>query len=170
MDTSSYAIVFYGFALLSLGAALVVVLARNILYSAFALLVTLFGVAGFYAMLGADFLAAAQLVIYVGGILVLILFGVLLTQRVTHLHLRALARRPLPALLAGALVAMVLLLATVVRWPWPASQPAAPAPTTMRLGQALLGPYLLPFEIASVALLAALVGAVYLTRAPEGDL
>ncbi|HEX9639552.1 MAG TPA: NADH-quinone oxidoreductase subunit J [Acidobacteriota bacterium] len=169
MESTSYALVFYGFSALALAAAAVVVFARNILYSAFALLATLFGIAALYAMLGADFLAAAQLVIYIGGILVLILFGVLLTQRVAHLHLRVTTRQALPALVAAALVALVLWVALVQRAPWPAPTPRPMEPTTAALGEALLGKFLLPFEVVSIALLAALVGAVYLTRAPERD-
>ena len=169
MGSTSFSLAFYGFAALTLGAAAVVVFARNILYSAFSLLATLFGVAAIYALLGADFLAAAQLVIYIGGILVLILFGILLTQRVTHLHLRVTTRQALPAIAAAALVAAVLYLALVQRAPWPAPTPRPYTPTTAALGEALLGKYLLPFEVVSIALLAALVGAVYLTRSPEHD-
>jgi NADH-quinone oxidoreductase subunit J len=74
------ALVFYLFALVTVGSAAVVVLARSLIYSAFALLFTFFGVAGLYVILGADFLAATQLLVYVGGILVLLLFGVMLTH------------------------------------------------------------------------------------------
>ncbi|HYU42904.1 MAG TPA: NADH-quinone oxidoreductase subunit J, partial [Vicinamibacteria bacterium] len=76
---SAEAAVFYVFAAITVAAAAVVVLARSLIYSAFALLFTFFGVAGLYVLLGADFLAATQLLIYVGGILVLLLFGVMLT-------------------------------------------------------------------------------------------
>ena len=75
-------IVFWVFAILTVGSAAVVVSARSLIYSAFALLFTFFGVAGLYVLLGADFLAAAQLLVYVGGILVLLLFGVMLTHRI----------------------------------------------------------------------------------------
>ncbi len=76
------------FAILTVGSAGVVVLARSLIYSAFALLFTFFGVAGLYVLLGADFLAAAQLLVYVGGITVLLLFGVMLTHRIYDLDLR----------------------------------------------------------------------------------
>src|SRR5258708_12474101 len=78
---TSEAAVFWLFALITVGSAAVVVLARSLIYSAFALLFTFFGVAGLYVLLGADFLAASQLLIYVGGILVLLLFGVQLTHK-----------------------------------------------------------------------------------------
>jgi NADH-quinone oxidoreductase subunit K len=78
------AIVFYVFAFITLGSAFVVVFSRNIIYSAFSLLFTFFGVAGLYVLLNADFLAVTQILIYVGGILVLLLFGVMLTNRVNQ--------------------------------------------------------------------------------------
>jgi len=86
---SGEALVFWIFAGLTLGSAFVVVLSRTLIYSAFALLVTFFGVAGLYVLLGADFLAATQLLVYVGGILVLLLFGVMLTHRIYDLDLRS---------------------------------------------------------------------------------
>ncbi|HDH58366.1 MAG TPA: NADH-quinone oxidoreductase subunit J, partial [Bacteroidetes bacterium] len=77
--------IFWGFVILTVGSAIVVVFNNKVLYSAFALLFTLFGVAGLYVFLAADFLAASQLLIYVGGILTLIIFGVFLTARIYHL-------------------------------------------------------------------------------------
>ncbi len=88
---SAEAAVFYVFAAITVAAAAVVVLARSLIYSAFALLFTFFGVAGLYVLLGADFLAATQLLIYVGGILVLLLFGVMLTHK---LYDRGVAQPP----------------------------------------------------------------------------
>ncbi len=86
---SPEAVVFWIFAALTVGSAAVVVLARSLIYSAFALLFTFFGVAGLYVLLGADFLAATQLLIYVGGILVLLLFGVMLTHKLYDLDLKS---------------------------------------------------------------------------------
>ena len=83
------AIVFYVFAAVTVASAAIVVLARSLIYSAFALLFTFFGVAGLYVLLGADFLAATQLLVYVGGILVLLLFGVMLTHKLYDLDLRS---------------------------------------------------------------------------------
>src|SRR5262245_65980412 len=81
------AVVFYVLAAITVGSAAVCVLARSLIYSAFALLFTFFGVAGLYLLLGADFLAATQLLTYVGGILVLLLFGVMLTYTLYDLDL-----------------------------------------------------------------------------------
>ncbi len=80
--------VFWVFAIVTVASGAVVVLARSLIYSAFALLFTFFGVAGLYVLLGADFLAATQLLVYVGGILVLLLFGVMLTHRIYDLDLQ----------------------------------------------------------------------------------
>jgi NADH-quinone oxidoreductase subunit J len=84
-----YTIIFYIFAVITLGAACIVVFSRNIVRAAFALLFAFFGVAGIYVFLLADFIAITQLLIYVGGILVLILFGVMLTSGQTHVDANA---------------------------------------------------------------------------------
>jgi NAD(P)H-quinone oxidoreductase subunit 6 len=144
-----------------------VALAPNILYSAFSLLGTLGGVAGLYLYLGADFVGIVQLLIYVGGILVLILFAVLLTNRIGDVKVTNVA---LPRFGAAVpvLFGVIGLVALVLRTPWPQTQPAA-APTTARLGDAFLREYLLPFELASVILLLALVGAVVIARRAVRD-
>ena len=156
------AFVFWVFATVTVGSAAVVVLSRTLIYSAFALLYTVFGVAGLYVLLGADFLAATQLLVYVGGILVLLLFGVMLTHKIYDLDLRTETTQ----LGSGVIVALglfVILAATAVRTEWSAT-PRPPAPTTADIGRLFLGQYLLPFEAASVLLLVALVGAAMIVR------
>ena len=81
-EPSFSVVIFYAFAVLTVGSAAAVAFSSNIVYSAFALMGTLFGVAAMYVFLAADFVAAAQLLIYIGGILVLILFAVMLTHRI----------------------------------------------------------------------------------------
>ncbi|MDB4969194.1 MAG: NADH-ubiquinone/plastoquinone oxidoreductase chain 6 [Myxococcales bacterium] len=139
-----------------------VALARNILYSAFALLGTLAGVAGLYLFLGADFLGVAQLLIYIGGILVLILFAVLLTNRIGEVRISNVSS----GLIVGAppaVAVMALCVRVALRTPWPLTE-AVPAPTTARLGEAFLQELLLPFEFVSLVLLMALVGAMVIAR------
>jgi NADH:ubiquinone oxidoreductase subunit 6 (subunit J) len=156
------ALVFWAFAVVTVGSAAVVVLSRTLIYSAFALLFTFFGVAGLYVLLGADFLAATQLLIYVGGILVLLLFGVMLTHKIYDLDLRTETTQ----LASGVIVAVglfVILAATAVRTQW-TSVARPPAPTTREIGRLFLGQYLLPFEAASVLLLVALMGAAMIVR------
>ena len=157
------AAVFFLFALITVGSAAVVVLARSLIYNAFALLFTFFGVAGFYVMLGADFLAATQLLIYVGGILVLLLFGVMLTHRIYDLDLKSEVVQFVPALIIA--VGLFAILATgALRTQWATGPGRAPAPTTGEIGRLFMGQYLLPFEAASILLLVALMGAAMIVR------
>ncbi len=156
-------IIFYFFAAMTIASAAVVVFARSLIRSAFALLFTFFGVAALYACLGADFLAATQMVIYVGGILVLLLFGVMLTHKLYDLNLKAETFQFLPALLV--VIAVFGLLATVLlrtRWQIENQQPVHP--TTAAIGELLMNDYVLPFEVASIFLLIALIGAATIVR------
>jgi len=167
------AVVFYVLALIVVGSAGVVVLARSLIYSAFALLFTFFGVAGLYVLLGADFLAATQLIVYVGGILVLLLFGVMLTHKLYDLELKTEVTQFSPGIIiAGGTVGI---LAWPFGWPfgyygllfkaqWAVGSGRPPAPTTKEIGQLFMGQYLLPFEAASILLLVALIGAAMIVR------
>lgn len=157
-----YHIIFYGFALLTIGSAFIVAFSKNILRAAFALLLTFFGVAGLYVFLAADFMAAAQILIYVGGILILILFAVMLTHNISDIKLSNPATRPV----IGGLIALLVLAGltwVIVITDWPVGKMVS-EPTTEQIGRAIMGPYLLPFEAVSVLLLAALIGATYLAR------
>ncbi len=156
------AAVFWAFAIVTVGSAAVVVLSRTLIYSAFALLFTFFGVAGLYVLLGADFLAATQLLIYVGGILVLLLFGVMLTHKIYDLDLKTETTQFASGLIVAAGL-FVILAAIGLRTQW-MSVPRTPAPTTAEIGRLFLGQYLLPFEAASVLLLVALLGAAMIVR------
>jgi NADH:ubiquinone oxidoreductase subunit 6 (subunit J) len=145
------------------GSAAGVVLSRSLIYSGFSLLFTFFGVAILYVLLGADFLAATQVLIYVGGILVLLLFGVMLTHRLYNLNLRTETFQLLPGMLISfAVFVSLALVATQTRWHW--AENKVVAPTTNQIGTAFLTDYLLPFEIASILLLVALIGAAMLVR------
>lgn len=147
----------------TLGSAAFVVLSRQLLYSAVALLLTFFGIAGLYVFLWADFLAVIQVVIYVGGILVLIIFGIMLTHRITSVHISHTSlQRGLGGLLSGLVV--VLLGFMIFKSPWLQQPAQEPAQTTATLGKLLMIDYLLPFEVASLLLLAALIGAAMLSR------
>lgn len=151
-------ILFYVFAAVTLVSAGIVVFARNLLYSAFALLFTLTGVAALYALLGADFLAITQVLVYVGGILILILFGVMFTQRVYDLRAEARSFKRKRAVLLG-LALFGVLWGTGRAVPWPTAERPV-EPTSAALGDLLLSKYLLPFEAVSVLLLVVLVGTV----------
>jgi NAD(P)H-quinone oxidoreductase subunit 6 len=140
-----------------------VAFSRNIIYSAFSLLGAFAGVAGIYVFLGADFVAAIQLLIYVGGILVLILFAVMLTHRITDVKITNRAAGKIPALaIVGVLIG--LLVQTIRQTPWAKAKEVLYTPTSAKIGDMFLQEYLLPFELASLVLLAALIGAVVLAR------
>lgn len=156
-------IIFYVVAAITVGSAAMVAFSRNIVYSAFSLLGTFAGVAGIYVFLGADFVAAVQVLIYVGGILVLILFAVMLTHRITDVQITNRAVGGIPALVVIAIF-ILLLIQTVRESSWVKAKEIAYAPTTARIGDLFLETYLLPFELASLVLLAALIGAVFLSR------
>ena len=157
------AIVFWLLAALTVSSAAIVVLARSLIYSAFALLFTFMGVAGIYFSLGADFLAATQLLIYVGGILILLLFGVMLTHKLYDLDLKSEREQFLPSLIVAAGV-FALLTVTALRTQWAVGPGRAPAPTTADIGRLFLSDYVLPFEAASILLLVALMGAALIVR------
>lgn len=148
--------------------ALIATFARNIVNSAYALFFTLLGLAGIYVLLGADFLAVTQVVIYVGGILVLLLFGVLLTNRSLEDLIARGGRSYLVGIAVGVAVFTVLTL-IFASAAWPVAERANLEGTTRPLGYMLLQNYLLPFEFSSITLLAALIGAAYLVRGKERD-
>jgi NADH-quinone oxidoreductase subunit J len=156
-------IVFYFFAAITIGSAVIVVFARNLIHSAFALLFTFGGVAALYAFIGADFLAATQMVIYVGGILVLLLFGVMLTHKLYDLNLKAETYQVGPGT-AAVLVVFALLVTFMLRTRWFSGGRGGDDPTTAAIGELFMQDYILPFEVASILLLIALIGAAMIVR------
>ncbi|HYK88573.1 MAG TPA: NADH-quinone oxidoreductase subunit J [Acidobacteriota bacterium] len=156
-------VVFYIFAAITVVSACIVVFSRSLIYSAFGLLFTFFGVATLYVYLGADFLAATQMVIYVGGILVLLLFGVMLTHKLYDLKLKTETIQFVPALFV-MLSVFVTLLGVMLKTHWYDGGPKPPAPTTAAIGELFMKDYILPFEIASIFLLISLIGAAMIVR------
>lgn len=156
------ALVFFVLAGLALGSAGVVAFSKNIIHSALALLGTFMGVAGMYVTLSADFLGATQILVYVGGTLTLILFAVMLTARIEQMKVS----NPHQALFVGiglVTVALLLLGKVAATTNWQINERPT-NPSTAKLGHAFLGEFLLPFEIGSVVLLAAMIGSVVLAR------
>lgn len=159
-----YDAIFYFFALITLVSGGITVASRNIIYSAFSLLFTFFGVAGIYVLLNADFIAVSQILIYVGGILVLMLFGVMLTNNVISVEMKTGTLQTTPAVLLSAVVAGLLCgVFYATDWRIVRGVPAV-ATTTNSLGEMFMTTYLLPFEVASVVLLVALLGAALIAR------
>jgi NADH-quinone oxidoreductase subunit J len=169
LDSTSLAAtaLFYAFALLSAVSAIGVVASRNIVRNAVCLLFTLVGVAGLYFMLNAEFLAAVQLVVYAGGTLILIVFGVMLTSKSPYSRFEPKRVEVVIAILLG----VVLLASLIYGITRAVSSLSGGQPLTnsngypmQALGQALLGDFLLPFELASVLLLVVMIGAAFLAK------
>lgn len=160
------AILFYIFAVLAGVSAIGVAVSRNIVRAAVCLFFTLVSAAALYFLLHAEFLAAVQLVVYAGGTLILIVFGVMLTSSAPSVSYQPRRVEVLFAMLLGVAMLVVLVLATI---DWLAKTPLREAAMTadypiQELGVALLGDYLLPFELVSVVLLVVMIGAAYLAK------
>jgi len=158
-------VVFIILSAVTLVGAVGVVTNRNLFRSALALVLSFVGVAGFYILLEAEFLAMVQLLVYVGAISILLIFAIMLSQRMMAPDFKAQNEQWLGGLLVAVVLfgILALILLTVG---WPVAEAAVPADTISALGQALVSPdqYALVFEVASVLLLVALVGAVIIAR------
>ncbi len=163
MEISIGTIIFYLVAAITVVSAAGVAFSSNIVHSAFSLVGTFGGVAGIYVLLGADFVAAVQILIYVGGIVVIILFAVMLTHRIADVQVTNRSVGKIPALIVTGLV-ITLLVSTILESSWNKADQVAYDPTTAQIGELFLTDYLLPFELASIVLLVALIGAVTLSR------
>lgn len=165
-------IIFLVVALYTLGSALMVVTTRNLVHAALWLVSTLFGVAVLYTLLNASFIAVVQVVVYIGAIAILFIFAVMLTRK----DMRDTGVQVNKNWWAGLVVAglafggLVLLLSKWSGFSKTAAELPAEFDAIGLLGEALVSPeaYVLPFEVASVLLLAALVGAVYVAFNPRG--
>ncbi len=157
-------LIFLGLITIIATSAIWVVVSPNLVHSAVSLLFTLFGIAGLYVFLFADFLAATQVVIYVGGILVLIIFGVMLTNKIDKPVIESVSSNKIIGVLISSFIFTILSI-IVIQTKWPIIENSSPGPSTVELiGKLILGKYLLPFELVSILLLAALVGAALLAR------
>lgn len=156
-------IIFILISAIALGSAAIVAFSRNLIHSAFALLGVFTGVLGLYIMLSADFVAVVQLIIYIGGILVLIIFAVMLTTKIGERKFSNRAMAPIAAFF-GVLALGVLIWRILSRGRWLLGTSESFSPTTESIGLMLLQEYLLPFEIISLLLVLVLVGALVLAR------
>lgn len=159
-------IVFLCVALLTTIPCLIVVFSRNVLYSAFSLFFTFLGTSGLYFFLDAEFLAITQVVVYIGGVSVLLLFAILLTKNVDEIRKTNMMSGPRMALAGSAAVALLGAFVYALQGTrWAMNENAAyPATTIKGLGDLLLNKYLLPFEVVSILLLAVLVGSLVIAR------
>ena len=140
-----------------------VVINNQLIYSAVALLFTLFGVAGLYVFLWADFIAGIQILVYVGGILVLVIFGIMLTNKIRSVRI---SHKSVQQGVGGVVTLwlFIFLVFAMAKAPWALSDALEPIGTVRGIGILLLTDFLLPFEIISLLLLGALIGAAVLSR------
>ena len=162
-------IFFYVFALLTLGGAIATITRRSAMHSALSLIVSLLGVAGLYLLQKAEFLFAVQIVLYIGGIMVLFLFVIMLVNLDQAAKERQFNRQWIlglvASLLVGAQMVWMLNSAGVISLPAAAPIPATQGPGNIEaLADLLFREYLLPFEVASLLLLVAIVGSVMMAK------
>jgi NADH-quinone oxidoreductase subunit J len=155
--------IFYSLAAFTVWAAAVVVLGKNIVRAAVALIFTFCGMAALYVLLDAEFLAAVQVLIYVGGITILLLFAIMLTSRISSAASRVINDQVVLSTVAAAGLLAGLIYASTRGIAAMSGPPQLPQ-TTPFLGRALLTTYALPFEVVSILLLAGMVGAIILAR------
>lgn len=157
---------FYFLAALTIVFSGIVIFSKNIMYSAFALLFALFGMAGLYVLLNADFLAITQIMLYIGGILVLIIFGVVLTSRITGIDVKSGSLSKIQILVAGIVIIIVAasLIMIFCTTHWYTAEYEEVNSTVNQIGIELLTNYLLAFEAASILLLIAIIGAALIAR------
>jgi NADH:ubiquinone oxidoreductase subunit 6 (subunit J) len=158
-------ITFAALSVILVGSALAVVLSKNLFHAVLWLALALTGTAGIFLLLDAEFLAAVQLLLYAGGIITIVVFAIVVTERLIGERLTQTNMR----IGGGALVSVVLLGFIVVvlgRHPLPASRPEMPGDLTRLIGETVLTRYVLPFELLAVLMLAGMLGAIYFAR-PE---
>jgi NADH-quinone oxidoreductase subunit J len=163
MNDSLVAVVFYALATVTVASALAVVTLRNIVHAALSLVLTFVGVAGVYVLLSADFVAAVQVLIYAGAITVLLLFAIMLTRMPGSSRSNPGNSQRSVAVITSVLL-LAMLLVVLLGAAWPADAPPAAASSVEVIGKQLFTTYALPFEVASVLLLVAMVGAIVLAR------
>jgi NADH-quinone oxidoreductase subunit J len=147
----------------SIFAALGAVLFPNIFHASLALIVTLIGIAGIFVALHAEFLAGVQLLLYVGAVMTLVIFAIMMTERLSDKQVPQQNKLQLPAL-SGAIIFLMTLIGIIYATPWPVKNPLPARVDTAALGRALLTEYVFPFEVISVFLIAALIGALVVAR------
>ncbi|MCE7068416.1 NADH-quinone oxidoreductase subunit J [Dyadobacter sp. CY326] len=159
---------FYGFSILAIASALFILFSKNLIYGAFALFLAFLGVAALYVLAGADFLGVTQIMIYVGGILVLLIFGIMLTQKTksddpkVHNRVEILIKREIWGFLIGTGL-FVFLIKIIISADFKMAGDSISSKSTIKtIGVELMTSHLLPFEIAAILLLVTLVGAAYL--------
>lgn len=157
---------FWGLAAVLLASAFAVVLSKNLFHSVLYLALSLTATAGIFLSLDAEFLAAVQLLLYAGGVITIVVFAIVVTERLVGDRITQTSRQLVNGfVVAGSLLVAVLLFLRSV--PLPTARPAMTGDLTRAIGQLLLTRYVLPFELLAVLFVAALLGAIYFARPDE---
>jgi len=162
-----FGLVFYAFAILIIVSGLITVLSKRLMRSAVALLFTFFGVAGLYAMLAADFIAVTQIMVYIGGILTLIIFGVMLTSRITDINKKSTSLGRTSVVIGSIIAAFsgIFLSIMFINADWKqAPLERIPDGTINLIGNLMLTDYLAAFIVSAILLLIAFIGAALIAR------
>jgi NADH-quinone oxidoreductase subunit J len=162
MNETTTAVAFWVLAIVTLGSAMMVAVVRDLVHAVLFLILSFIGVAGLYLTLSADFVAVVQVLIYAGAVSVLMLFAILLTPRSARDNGPVSFAAPL-SVLAGLVGAVIVFVVLKTEWPTNYEDDRF-ATTAEEIGAALLDPFVLPFEVASVLLVVAMVGAIMLVR------
>ena len=163
MTDAAVIVAFWVLAVITLGSAFMVAVVHDLIHAVLFLILSFIGVAGLYITMSADFVAVVQILIYAGAVSVLMLFSILLTPRSGRDNATVSYAAPISAI-AGLVGAVIIFVALKTDW---STIPKGPAPftqTATQIGNALLDPFVLPFEVASVVLVVAMVGAIIMVR------
>jgi NADH-quinone oxidoreductase subunit J len=166
IEDNGIVIAFWIISISTIGCALMVAAVRNLIHSVLFLALTFVGVAGIYIVLSADFVAVVQVLIYAGAVGVLMTFAIMLTPGADRLNSTTVFQAP-AFVLSGLILAVIVFVAYDTEWN--ISDRGAFTTTAASLGEAFLRPYIVPFEVASVLLATAMIGAIVLSREEDGD-
>jgi NADH-quinone oxidoreductase subunit J len=158
-------IAFWSLAIVLVGSALAVVLSKNLFHSVLWLALALTGTAGVFLLLEAEFLAAVQLLLYAGGVVTIVVFAIVVTERLVGERITQTNRR----ITAGAVTALAFvafIVSFISQQPLATTRPPLTSDLTRTLGESVLTRFVLPFELLAVLMLAAMLGAIYFAR-PE---
>ncbi len=156
-------IIFFGLSAVAIISALAIITRRNLFHAAMFLGLLMLVVAGFYFLLDADLVGIMQVFVYVGGVIVVLLFGIMMTSQMTNVRMVSAIKQKVFTILAVAgFVALLVSVFTKVNLS--VSNAAVPKDTTSLVGKLFMTNYILPFEVMSVLLLAALIGAIVIAR------
>lgn len=161
-------ILLYAFEIITAGAALAILLTRNIFYAALFTLICLLGIAAIFVLLNAEFLGVTQLMIYAGGVVVILLFGIMMTQRVLGKPLLDKNKRMFPALVTGGLI-LIILIKSINQLNTDYTTNSNKTNTIEWIGTNLMSTYVLPFEVIGILLLVALISAAVSASAAKSD-